>query len=170
MSMPLALSIKQPWAFFIMKEIKMVENRDWGSKHTGVFFIHVSRTFDYEWKQGLSYEASVRAEKHLNSQIISGKGKMYWHHGEIIGAAIHEGTDQLYNDPWCSSDPRAHFLRIASPVVKLVKPLACRGMLKFFRPNVKWEDFDHRDRSAIENLQYQSRMLKLEKGFEGQTL
>lgn len=47
-----ALSIRQPWAWLIIKGQKDIENRSWPTKVRGPFLIHAGRKFDstgYEW-------------------------------------------------------------------------------------------------------------------------
>src|SRR6187431_967383 len=39
------LSILQPWAHFIVKGPKDVENRSWNSKRRGLFLIHAGKAF-----------------------------------------------------------------------------------------------------------------------------
>jgi hypothetical protein len=41
-----AISIQQPWAWFIIKGIKPVENRTWPSKYRGPLLIHAGKKFD----------------------------------------------------------------------------------------------------------------------------
>ena len=59
-----ALSIRQPWAWLIVRpdltdpiqraaafaagEIKDIENRTWATKHRGPFLVHAGQTFDME--------------------------------------------------------------------------------------------------------------------------
>ncbi len=66
-----ALSIRQPWAWLIVRpdltdpqqraaavatgEIKDIENRTWATKHRGPFLVHAGQTFDMEgylWVKG----------------------------------------------------------------------------------------------------------------------
>ena len=46
------ISIRQPWAWLIIKGVKPVENRTWSSSYRGPLLIHASLTFDwsgYRW-------------------------------------------------------------------------------------------------------------------------
>ena len=43
-----ALSIKQPWASFIIDGFKDVENRTWRTSYRGPLLIHASKTWDKE--------------------------------------------------------------------------------------------------------------------------
>lgn len=41
-----ALSVRQPWATLILTGWKHVENRAWGTRHTGPLIIHAGKTVD----------------------------------------------------------------------------------------------------------------------------
>lgn len=41
-----ALSIKQPWAYAILRKGKDIENRTWKTKERGYFWVHASKTVD----------------------------------------------------------------------------------------------------------------------------
>jgi len=41
-----ALSIKQPWAWAIIRQGKDIENRRWNTKHRGSFYVHASKSID----------------------------------------------------------------------------------------------------------------------------
>jgi len=41
-----ALSIKQPWAYAILRKGKDIENRTWKTKFRGYFLIHASKSVD----------------------------------------------------------------------------------------------------------------------------
>lgn len=43
-----ALSIRQPWAHFIVTGEKDIENRKWNTKFRGTFLVHASQTVDYK--------------------------------------------------------------------------------------------------------------------------
>lgn len=49
----LALSVRQPWAFAIMKLGKDVENRSFATKHRGPLLIHASKLYDHEGEEDL---------------------------------------------------------------------------------------------------------------------
>jgi hypothetical protein len=42
----IALSIRQPWAWFIINGYKDIENRTWSTKYRGFFYVHAGLTFD----------------------------------------------------------------------------------------------------------------------------
>ena len=47
-----ALSIRQPWAWLIIKGHKDVENRTWPTSYRGKFLVHTGKKFDnvgYKW-------------------------------------------------------------------------------------------------------------------------
>jgi len=41
-----ALSIRQPWAWLIVRGFKPVENRDWFTSYRGQLLIHAAKTYD----------------------------------------------------------------------------------------------------------------------------
>ena len=41
-----ALSIKQPWAWLIVRGIKNIENRKWSTKYRGILLVHASKKWD----------------------------------------------------------------------------------------------------------------------------
>lgn len=43
-----AISLKQPWAWLIIKGIKDIENRKWHTDYRGPLLIHASKTWDQE--------------------------------------------------------------------------------------------------------------------------
>lgn len=64
-----ALSIRQPWAWLIVKGHKDVENRTWPTSFRGKFLIHAGKTFDqsgYEWvvsEMGIALPEPARFER-----------------------------------------------------------------------------------------------------------
>lgn len=48
MSLQVALSIQQPWAWAILKAGKDIENREWFSHYRGRFLIHAGKRYDKE--------------------------------------------------------------------------------------------------------------------------
>ena len=47
-----ALSIRQPWSWLIINQMKDVENRSWQTKYRGQFIVHAGAKVDknaYEW-------------------------------------------------------------------------------------------------------------------------
>ena len=40
------LSIRQPWAYLVVNDIKNIENRSWKTKYRGKFFVHASLRYD----------------------------------------------------------------------------------------------------------------------------
>lgn len=43
-----ALSIRQPWAWFIVQGFKNIENRDWSTKVRGPVLIHASKWYNHD--------------------------------------------------------------------------------------------------------------------------
>lgn len=69
-----ALSIRQPWAWLIMRGIKDVENRNWKCNYRGPLLIHASKTWD---PNGFDF-ISDRMDEYVPS-------KEYHSYGRIIG-------------------------------------------------------------------------------------
>lgn len=58
---PIALSIKQPFAWLIASGYKYIENRNWYTRYRGSFFIHAGKQID---KEGLEWvKEMIRAGK-----------------------------------------------------------------------------------------------------------
>lgn len=60
-----ALSIKQPWAYAILRKGKDIENRTWKTKFRGRFLIHASKSLDKNAPNRLRKdwaEASLRGD------------------------------------------------------------------------------------------------------------
>jgi len=105
------LTVKQPWAFLIVKGIKPVENRDWQTSHRGLLLIHA----------GQSYDPQPDLEREFG---IDPKRLIY---GAVIGSV--ELTDIVTDHPsrffvgrygWVLQNPRP------------IDPVPLRGQLRIF--------------------------------------
>lgn len=115
-----ALSIRQPWAWLIIKGEKPVENRGWLSNHRGPLLIHAALTFDkagYQW---------VRK----NFPHLKMPPPRRYPLGAIIGSVQMEAcvTSSVYRSVWFSgpygfvfSDPKEYD-----------RPVPFKGQLGFF--------------------------------------
>jgi hypothetical protein len=137
-----ALSIKQPWAWLILRpdvtdpaartrlyetrEIKDVENRDWRADNPGMNFrgevlIHTGITFDMDFDPE-SLPTSIFAMLPSYSEIPM---------GGIVGKATVIDIVKDYESPWRNDARYGLILRDAEPLP--FRP--CVGQLGFFEPN-----------------------------------
>ena len=58
-----AISLKQPWAWLIVKGIKDVENRTWLTHYRGLLLIHASKKFDYEGFNWIAEQHGIEMPK-----------------------------------------------------------------------------------------------------------
>jgi len=145
----LALTIKQPWAEFILAGLKKLDNRVWRASHKGVLLIHASKKFDETWyEQFDSIRGLQEARAFIDRRTVGSFGKIHWRTGAIVGAVIMTGCDMNHNDPWCKYGCWYH--RYAYP--RRFKPIECAGRMKLFQPKVSREAFDKRDIKQIEEL------------------
>jgi hypothetical protein len=136
------LSIKQPWAFFILrpdvtdpaaraelyrtKEIKDVENRDWkidnpGMGFRGEFLIHTGLNFDMDFDPD-DLPENLRKILPPYTQLPM---------GGIVGKAHVIDISKDYDSPWRNDARYGLILRDAEPL-----PFkTCVGQLGFFNPN-----------------------------------
>jgi len=114
------LSIRQPWAWLIIKGEKPVENRGWFSNYTGPLLIHASSTFDkavYQW-----------VRKNFPRIKIPTPSKYYL--GAIIGSVqmVACVTPFAYQSVWFSG-PYGFLFEKPKEYDNAVP---CRGQLGFF--------------------------------------
>ena len=121
------LSLKQPWAWLVVSDLKDVENRKWATKYRGKILIHASKKWDDE---GEEFILSQLVKKH---RILIPRGLPSEHHHEISYGAI-VGTVEVidcvrqYDSPWFFG-PYGFVLRNA---VKFEKTFSYKGMLGLF--------------------------------------
>lgn len=114
-----ALSIKQPWAWFIVRRFKPVENRSWRTDYRGDLLIHASKTYDdsidVAWAEALIGDRLPPREFFARLQ------------GGIVGCARMTDCVQQYPSPWFFG-PHGFVLDAATPL-----PFTpCRGMPGLF--------------------------------------
>lgn len=93
--MPVALSLRQPWAWLIIHGPKRIENRRWNTYFRGRFLIHASKVHA---RKDHERAASVAAEYGIE---LPPRGSPAYQCGGIIGSV--ELVDVL--DRWCSAVP-----------------------------------------------------------------
>lgn len=129
-----ALSIRQPWAWLIIRpdvhdpkkrallrsmgQIKDIENRAWPAPPQGRIAIHASRTFDragYEWVRACLPEIDMPTPEQFER-------------GGIVGTVTHGGSVDAHDSPWFEG-PHGHILTEARPCRFVRLP----GHLMFFQ-------------------------------------
>lgn len=146
----MALTIKQPWAEFILGGVKRVENRVWGSTYRGVLLIHASQKFDEEWRERLPTGVALqKGRKYYDNLMIKSWGGFNWQKGQIIGAVIMTECDMVHNDAWCEYGCWYH--RYVEPR-KFRKGIAAVGRMKLFEPKGARTAMSHWDRKEIDVL------------------
>ncbi len=121
------LSIRQPWAWLIVKGFKDIENRSWGTKFKGPILIHASSSFDEDTLR------DVEAVK-LIEELIGRRLPMRHEYprGGIVGACVLTGclppnSELEMLSPWYTGDYGFQLQQaIELPFLQL------RGALGFF--------------------------------------
>ena len=123
-----ALSIRQPWAWFIIHAGKDIENRSWRTNYRGRVWVHASKGMTLkEWKEAWWYANSI------------GTHQAPWprptfeniERGGIIGTVEIVDCLEHSDSPWFQWSGSVGFV-LCNP-----KPLPftpCRGSLGFFDP------------------------------------
>ncbi len=100
-NLPVALSIKQPWATLIVHGIKTIEIRSWSSKRTGPIYIHTGRAPDRREDAWRFVPKSLMEFTELRGGIV---GRV-----NLIECIRYEEIDQFardvrkhFNNPDCS--------------------------------------------------------------------
>lgn len=133
----LALSIRQPWAWLILRpdvtdvgerimlqvwsEIKDVENRDWKTSVRGVIGIHASKTFDsdgYEWVRSRFPTIPMPEPDGFELGGVIGRA-------EVVDCVTECGSLWFFGK-------YGFVLRNAEPLPFM----PCRGMPGFFKPEI----------------------------------
>lgn len=118
--MTTALSIRQPWAYFILRCGKDVENRDWFTRFRGPVLIHAAKTMTRA-----DYEYAVDFAKSIGVADIPSMQQL--ERGGIIGAADINDCVIESDSPW--------FFGKYGFILSNIRPLPfmpCKGQLGFF--------------------------------------
>ena len=114
-----AISIRQPFALFVVKGLKPVENRNWASTYRGPLLIHAARTFDDE---GLQWVRERFPDLKLPDGFILGC---------LLGQVDMVDCAKLYLSSWFTG-PYGH---VYEHPIEFPDPIPYRGMPKaFLRP------------------------------------
>lgn len=115
-----ALSIRQPWAYLIVRGIKDVENRSWPAPPARIgrrIAIHAAKTFDFA-----GFEWVRRRFHHL---LLPRPDRFEL--GGIVGSAVLFECVTQSTSPWFCGPYGFVF---TAPLICRLRP--CRGQLKFF--------------------------------------
>jgi hypothetical protein len=127
-----ALSIRQPWAWAVLRGGKNVENRSRPTQHRGRLLIHAGQQY-----AGSDAQSTVETLAHPVQLPVPGLpgGDVALTFGAIIGAVevtdCHTGCDGTCS-PW--AEPGQAHIQVRRPVV-LTRPVACPGRLGVFTPD-----------------------------------
>lgn len=121
-----ALSIQQPWALFIVRGLKPVENRTWSTNVRGRILIHAGRKFDFDgyiWLKNNWHRCGLPGAV----GDICDLPKSNFPCGGIVGAADLVDCVERHESPWFNG-PFGFVLANAEELP--LRPL--RGALQFF--------------------------------------
>lgn len=135
------LSIRQPWAWWIVNGHKCVENRTWSTSYRGLLLIHAGKTID---KSAYAWAAENGIDVPDDEQLVR---------GAIIGSAWLVGCQDLASDPavlekhapWAFG-PRCWLLE--QPRV-LDEPVAYKGRLGLFDVGADYTTEKRRSQSDV---------------------
>lgn len=96
----MAVSIKQPWAEFIISGLMPVGNFGWKINFTGVVVIKAAKELDNDWKYAKNF-ITTKGSEYLNKKIIATKGMFKLERNVFIGAVILAQIDTVYDSDWC---------------------------------------------------------------------
>lgn len=128
--MPLALSIRQPWAWLIVNGLKDVENRTWATKVRGPVLIHAGKTMTHG-----DYEACCIFVSGIGHLLIDIKPDWFFptfealqsQCGGVVGSAEITKCVAHSESPWFVGD---FGFVLDNPKVLPFSP--CKGRLGFF--------------------------------------
>ena len=119
------LSIRQPWAWAIIKAGKDFENRDWPTIYRGPLLIHAAKTFEFDGLQSLEGITAVPIPEVADFQ-----------RGGIVGIVdlvdCIEATDEMLEKhrPWLFGP---YGFKLVNPRPLPFHP--CKGKLRLFEEN-----------------------------------
>jgi hypothetical protein len=115
---PLALSVKQPWAWAIVQGVKRVENRSRRTHYRGRLLIHASAD-----------PRSLDLDCFPDGSPVPDAAQLAL--GAIVGSVVLIGCDQEDDgDPWADSE--AWHWRMVNPR-PLAQPVPCKGALGLWK-------------------------------------
>lgn len=111
-----AISIRQPFALFVVKGLKPVENRNWESSYRGPLLIHAAKTFDDD---GLQWVREHFPEIKLPNVFVLGC---------ILGQVDMVDCVESYQSPWFTG----RYGHVYEHPIEFLDPIPYRGMSGLF--------------------------------------
>ena len=115
-----AISVKQPWAWLIIRGWKPIENRTWQTSYRGELYIHASKGFDlkgYKWIQETFPLIPLPKRKEFKRGGIIGQVRL----ADILNNA---------ESPW--ADPGNLYWKLENP--RDLPFVECNGTLRLWQP------------------------------------
>ena len=124
------LSIRQPYAWAIIKGAKDVENRKWRLNYRGRLYIHASLK---AYPQDVAEDVVARVADHLGMPVADALADYRQHvetaRGAIIGSVTMFGCAVSYDSAWFEG-PFGFLLRDPEP---FKKPIPVKGQVRKFK-------------------------------------
>ena len=114
-----AISIRQPWAYYIVRGYKDIENRNWATKYRGKILIHASTYFNHN--EFIMTSLWVHKKFKIRTPLI------YLQRGGIIGEVELMDCVSESDSPWFEG--KYGFTLYAPHILPFKK---CKGKLGIF--------------------------------------
>ncbi len=120
-----AISLRQPWPWFILKGGKDLENRGWTSPYRGPVLIHSSKWWDEEEvADDFDFASRIaRMQDAVPERGLPALADLKAERGCIVGVATIVGAIVESDSPWFFG-PKAFVLADPLP---FLDPVSCRG-------------------------------------------
>jgi len=131
MNLPtIAISVQQPWAWFIVNGVKDVENRTWPvpSKYIGPVLIHAGKSPKFSMAEASDIIQQLR-ERHGKPESMT-CFKLGRETGGIVGMARIVGCTKGHRSIWANTEPGTWHWEIAD--AKPLPFMPFKGVLGFF--------------------------------------
>lgn len=130
---PVALSIRQPWAWLIVNGWKDIENRSWLTRFRGPIMVHAGKTRmdEDEWAD-LSAGRNLVDGQPIDFDFVPPPDIQGMGWGGIVGVAEIVDCVTSSTSRWFVGE-HGFVLRNARPVPFI----PCKGQLGFFRPDIR---------------------------------
>jgi hypothetical protein len=122
-----ALSVRQPWAWLVVNDLKDIENRGHKTRMRGEVAIHAPLTIDWSaWGDMINGRHPARPSLTLPTMAVPTKAELRT--GGIIGVVTFCDCVTAHDSAWFVG-PYGYVLKDARPVPFV----PCRGQLGFFK-------------------------------------
>jgi hypothetical protein len=128
------LSVIQPWAEFLVSNIKPIENRPRRSNYKGLLLIHSSKKYDSLWMENLKKPELIIAKEHLKRRAGLAAALP---RGYIIGSVIQTGCIEPYAECKSGWKDKEQFGLMVQGGIKFEKPFPYSGSLGIFKVNIE---------------------------------